>query len=939
MTKQPVSVDLFYDGGWHPAPVYARDPVSIVWGRADEGGEPTPASATCTISDRSGDYNPRNPLSSLYGLIGRNTPVRMGVDLAVDDFARTVASGWGATADGQAWTVYGSPAADYSVSAGLGRHAHATKNVVRATYLDLMVQDAEQSSTVSIPAVATGASVVTGHLARFDPASGDRYWLRCEFDVAGVITVKIARVVGGVWTDLITVTPGLSYTGGQVWRIRSSVAGRRLAVRVWPDGTDEPDEWTATALDLSLTGPGRTGVASWAVAGNTNTGLEVRWDDYQATDRRFYGEVSSWRPGRTVDFDPATGRGDAWVQIEAAGILRRLTQGADVLASPLRRAIDDTAPTAYWPLEDLDGAQTAASAVDGIAPMTPFGYSRFEAPYTGESVPAAGLPRFGSGDGIPGAVRAVDLAQGGTLQAVLPYAQFAGWSISWVMRCPRDKGASIVPMEWTTDGTWAQWRFQVFPAGTISGSFGDPLTGINEGLTTSTAGIGLNLFDGLPHHIQVIAVDFGSPRQVDARVFIDGVEVAQYELLSGPPMAGTSGSITRVIVNPLEIQAGEAVAASMPTIGHIAVWNPYPVTIPDTLTVLATTGHQGESTAERFLRLCYEQGVPAYVLVGAGGQADMPKMGAQRVTTFAEQLAEIERSDGGIIVEPRDGLGLVLRAGTTLTGQQPTLTADWSGGQVARPFAPVLDDLGTFNDVTASSPTTGGFARAVLEAGRMSVQPPPDGIGRAVTRVDVTPADDARLADYAWWALHLGTVDEVRAERVTVDLVAAPELTATAAAVGVGDRVDVTGLPVQVAPGRLAMLARGGTEQIGSHTRTITVNATPYSPYGSSAVADGDPRVPADGSTLAADITASTLTISLASTAGNGPWVTGNTVSNPTDFPLELRIGEERVTATEITGSASPQTVTLSARGVDGWSRAWPAGTPVDVWTPAVAAL
>lgn len=35
----------------------------------------------------------------------------------------------------------------------------------------------------------------------------------------------------------------------------------------------------------------------------------------------------------------------------------------------------------------------------------------------------------------------------------------------------------------------------------------------------------------------------------------------------------------------------------------------------------------------------------------------------------------------------------------------------------------------------------------------------------------------------------------------------------------------------------------------------------------------------------------------------------------------------------------NPQTVTLSARGVGGVQRAWPAGTEVDVWQPAIAAL
>ncbi|WKU08016.1 hypothetical protein [Micromonospora sp. HUAS LYJ1] len=73
-------------------------------------------------------------------------------------------------------------------------------------------------------------------------------------------------------------------------------------------------------------------------------------------------------------------------------------------------------------------------------------------------------------------------------------------------------------------------------------------------------------------------------------------------------------------------------------------------------------------------------------------------------------------------------------------------------------------------------------------------------------------------------------------------------------------------------------------------------------------------------------------TLSLASTAGL--WTT-----KASAMPLDLAVGGERVTVSAIAGSSSPQTATVSARAVNGVERSWPAGTPVQVWQPAVAPL
>jgi hypothetical protein len=81
MAKQDVLVELFYSGAWHDVSsrVYTRDPVTINHGAGDEQTGVVPSDASLTFTNRDGEMNPENRKSSLFGLIGRNTPVRITV--------------------------------------------------------------------------------------------------------------------------------------------------------------------------------------------------------------------------------------------------------------------------------------------------------------------------------------------------------------------------------------------------------------------------------------------------------------------------------------------------------------------------------------------------------------------------------------------------------------------------------------------------------------------------------------------------------------------------------------------------------------------------------------------------------------------------------------------------------------------------------------------
>lgn len=90
-------MELFYDGTWHDiaaaADVY-DDPIVIKRGQSDEGSAFRPCSIVCSLANDDDRYRTSNPVSPLYGKVGRNTPVRVSVAGSVR--ASAEAASWAA---------------------------------------------------------------------------------------------------------------------------------------------------------------------------------------------------------------------------------------------------------------------------------------------------------------------------------------------------------------------------------------------------------------------------------------------------------------------------------------------------------------------------------------------------------------------------------------------------------------------------------------------------------------------------------------------------------------------------------------------------------------------------------------------------------------------------------------------------------------------------
>jgi hypothetical protein len=80
----PVQVEMLINGVWTDITSYVmvRDDqgqIGITRGIRDEGSQTEQASATLPLKNQDGRFSPRNPVGAYYGLINRNTPVRVSV--------------------------------------------------------------------------------------------------------------------------------------------------------------------------------------------------------------------------------------------------------------------------------------------------------------------------------------------------------------------------------------------------------------------------------------------------------------------------------------------------------------------------------------------------------------------------------------------------------------------------------------------------------------------------------------------------------------------------------------------------------------------------------------------------------------------------------------------------------------------------------------------
>jgi hypothetical protein len=328
-----------------------------------------------------------------------------------------------------------------------------------------------------------------------------------------------------------------------------------------------------------------------------------------------------------------------------------------------------------------------------------------------------------------------------------------------------------------------------------------------------------------------------------------------------------------------------------------------------------------------------------------GSPAISALMGAQGIAALSPLLQECEAADLGQLLEPREVAGLGYRTLASMLNQAPALTLSYPSSQPGgvsgggdSGLDPTYDDLLVRNDWTvtrgSSTGTQGASVRATLSDGSaMSVTGP---AGDYADTATLNVEADSQLADVAGWKVHVGTVDEHRWPVVPVNL-ARSEMAALQGAamqVDAGDLVEIDGIPSVVLYDPVRQLAVGFTEQLGGRFWTMQYQEVPASPY--TTIVLDDPvlgRVDTDGSSLASSATSAATTLSVATASGFPLWTT-----TAGDFPFDVAIAGERVTVTNVTGSSSPQSFTVT-RSVNGVVKAQSSGADVRLWTPPILSL
>jgi hypothetical protein len=622
-----------------------------------------------------------------------------------------------------------------------------------------------------------------------------------------------------------------------------------------------------------------------------NTPIRVR----VGASVRFLGEVAAW----PTKWD-APGK-DVYLTLEAAGIMRRLGQGNAPAPSAPRTFLLAADPTAYWPLEDgPQTVQAGAAAGTGSGPVQ----------LVGRPAPSV----WGQGalaSWLPGVAKIEPKDAGSTLQAAVEQPDFVD---TWTFDFMRSGGYSATAGNTVFGVRWGD--------GVDLESTGITFDALNAEIdltvgfsTIATEAVDPSLWDDNPHHVRLTATQDGA--DIDYEVFIDGVSVLT--------VTDTSETLeqARSVQAAISITTEKALAT-----GHWAVYADPPA-LADA--VAAAFGHPGEAAGRRVERICSEQGIP---FVDVGDLDDTAPMGPQAAVPPLELLREAAQADHGLLYESRVQLGLEYRTRADLQNQTPALTADYSDKVFHGLPEPVDDDRFTRNDVTAKRPNS-GEARAVLEAGALSTADPPDGVGTYDTSVTVNAAGDGFLPDHAGWLLNLGTVDQARFPRLAFRLNAVPAIADTIAGLDLGDLVRITNLPAWLPPDDVDVLVQGTEETLASHMRDVELSTAPATPYTVAEYeeAAGDAtKYDTQGSELDEALDTTETGVDVATT--QGPlWTTDDD-----ETPFDVIIGGERMTVTDISGSSSPQTFTVT-RSVNGVVKSHAIGDPVRLFTPYRVAL
>lgn len=915
------AVEMYYSSQWNDITDDVELPISVTYGGVDELGTAPPTDVQLTLDNSSNTYSPKDPRSSLYGLIDRGTPLRVRVGNAdprlylpgvVLSAAETTAStGLGVTGDldirmeiePDTWRP-DSPVtlAGRWVTTGDDRSWVLRLMSTGRLYLGWTTSGAFATADFFSPATAI-------------PEGSGRLAIRFTLDVnngsgGNTGTAYTSDSIDGAWAQL-----GAAVTDSGITSIHSGMSVLEIGTANNGGAAftgDEPFRGAVFAFEL-LDGIGGTAVANpdfTAQDTDTTSFTDAAGRSWALREQaaitdpslRANVEVASWVPR----WDPTANAAKTVVQ--ASGILRRLGQGQASLRSALFYDLSERDNiVAYWPCEGGAESTRFSSPLDDTAMQWPADVvepGKFTSLLASDALPT-------TGDGVASVV-APDY-DGATDQRL-----FGVFSIP-------DSGAGSTDA--TLLGAWMQSEGRQFRATVVIQSDGDLYFRAGDGFGSTIVNSGAFASDrnGRTFMLSLLLTQDGSD--------ID-YQVAYFDI--GEPIGfGFSGTITGYSYTQFRwLEAGNnQTGGNDVAFGHVAILNDDVDSIWDVI-FDSLAAWRGETAGDRMVRLSSQDGV-ALQLIGDPDETE--RVGAQTIASLLDLVEECAEADMGLLGERRDSSSLLYRARHTLYDQTPIMTLDMDDGHIANPFEPPLDDQGLRNDVTVKR-DRGGSGRAVLTGGSVGVDA---FVGRHDASVTVNLYTDAQTEHHASWRLHLGSVDGHRVASLTIELEHHSDLHDAIRDMQRGDLIRLTNIPEGMPPDDLDLIVLGWSESIDRSTWHITLNCAPGEPWSlghiadSSAANDGPTdRVRADtlGSTLWGDISSSATLMSVTTTSGP-VWTT-----DADDLPFDITMGGETLRVTAISGAISPQTFTVT-RSINGVEKAHSAGADIRLRYPMIVGL
>jgi hypothetical protein len=884
-TPLPIQVEISLDNTtWTDitSDVRSDSQIRINRGRSNWASSVEAGQCSFALSNTDGKYSPRNPTGPYYGSIGRNTPVRVSVKTgSVALWLPGTDTDYAATPDNAALDITGDIDVRFDATLlnwyladsaeGAGNRSVLTELVGKYNTTGnqcswvLYTQDGLLCFSWSPDGTNANSVNANSSVKLPVPASG-RLAVRATLDVdngSGGLIVRFytSDSINGAWTQL-----GADATGNFTTSIFNSTADLRIGNAIGgldSSGGYMPALGRVHAVQV-LNGIGGTAVANpdftaqTIGAGSFTDSAGRTWSVNgmaEITNRktRFVGEVSSWTPV----WD--TGGFDVTCQVEAAGVMRRMGQGAVPIKSPMVREFTSPSRTnivAYWPMEDASGATSLGSAIDGHPPMM----------ISGAVTPAA-YSSWAASDPVP----TVDT---GYLRATVPNYTATNYLFLRVFVAVPAAGVSSTQrlLSVTQSGTATTWSVYLNSAGDLDLRAYSPL----GAQLLSTGFNGTHAINGAQKSIGVELTVSGS--DIAYRLFVYDV---QQSTLTNAVFTSTSGTLTsQSLGRALQVRFGEDSAMAGTAFGHLAISDSNTGFLS---TAGALVGWNGETAAARVHRLGLEESITSYATAPGDEQ-----MGVQGRDTILNLMRDAEGVDEGILAEQRSILGVRLVQRASMYNQTPVFTLDYAGSDgLVAPLAPTEDDQRTSNDVTVQR-SGGSSGRATEDEGALSLLPPPDGIGTYASSYTLNLFDDTQPANHAGWRLHLGTWDEIRYPVVSVNLAEAPASIEAATKVDVGCRMQINNPPAWLPPGIVDLRAEGYTETLAQFTWKIDYNCSPCGPY--TVAYESDARADTDGTTLAAAATSTATTLYALTQAGSSVWTT-----DVTDLPFDIAVGGETV--------------------------------------------